>query len=347
MSFIKASWMADSKQNTSEKKISYAGKTCQGQWMSEEREPGLVSIIIPTYNRAQLLSATLASVAEQDYRPLEVIISDDGSSDNSADVVAAWRESVAGSGIDVRYLHFPNAGAPTARNRGMAEAQGEFIQFLDSDCLLAPEKISSQVQTLSDHPECDFAYCRTAFVTPEGYSLYETGKPLDPDPLVNVVDSLFTCIAPLWRYRVIQDIRWVVELPCWQDWVFNAHVLMRSQAGIYDACFLCRAVIHEGEQISEFGTIHYVRGSLQAACIMEQLIGAGPAAEAARRILGQRYLSIFKSALKLPDYPLAGQALAQAIETGRSLRKVQLCFWPSRILGLRLFRLLLRSSGRL
>jgi len=54
---MKAFWMADSKQNNSEKMGSYNGKTCQGQWMSEEYEPGLVSVIIPTYNREYLIQS--------------------------------------------------------------------------------------------------------------------------------------------------------------------------------------------------------------------------------------------------------------------------------------------------
>jgi len=75
---MKASWMADSKQNNSEKKISYAGKTCQGQWMSEEYKPGLVSVIIPTYNRVKFLVEATNSVIAQTYRLVKIIQVADG-----------------------------------------------------------------------------------------------------------------------------------------------------------------------------------------------------------------------------------------------------------------------------
>ncbi len=333
--------MDNSKQNNTE-------KTCPGQWMSQEYEPGLVSVIIPTYNRAQFLLATIASVAGQYYRPLEVIISDDGSTDNTYDTAKAWGKSVAEDRIDVRYIHFPNAGAPTARNRGMVEAHGEFVQFLDSDCLLASEKISSQVKSLTEHPECDFTYCSTAFVTPQGVIEYQSGKPLDHDPMVNVVDSVFTCIAPLWRRSAIQDVQWTAGLPCLQDWVFKAHVLMHHPVGHYDPRSLCQAVVHDGDRVSNHGTLDFVRGCLQAIRIAEGLIKTAPTVtQAVREILGQRYLSIFKSALRFPDYELAEQALHRARGIAPELHKLKICYWSAHLVGLPVLRLALQSVGRL
>lgn len=333
--------MDDSKQNNIE-------KTWPGRWMSQEYEPGLVSVVIPTYNRAQLLLATLSSVAEQYYRPLEVIVSDDGSIDNTPDVTKAWSKSVENDNIDVRYIHFPNAGAPTARNRGMAESHGEFVQFLDSDCLLASEKISTQVRFLTEYPECDFTYCSTSFVTPKGMIEYQYGKPLDLDPMVNVIDGVFTSIAPLWRRSAIQDVQWTAGLPCLQDWVFKAHVLMDHPVGYYDSRNLCQAINHDGDHVTKHGSLDFVRGRLQAIRIVEDLIKNAPLiTQAARDILGQRYLSIFKSALKLNDYKLAEEAILHAYRTGCKLRKMQTCYWPARILGLRLFRYLLVYTGYL
>jgi len=104
----------------------------------------LVSVVVPTYNCAHYLAAALDSVLAQTYRPIEVIVVDDGSTDNTADVVCAYAE--------VRYLYQPNQGAAVARNIGIAAAQGEFIAFLDADDVWQPDKLSIQVAYMLQHP---------------------------------------------------------------------------------------------------------------------------------------------------------------------------------------------------
>src|SRR5690606_31994309 len=105
--------------------------------MSASHEPGLVSVIIPTYNRSGLLLEALDSLARQTYRPIEAIVVDDGSSDDTPEAVNRWISGlVSGDGLRVRYHRQSNKGAPSARNRGLIESRGEFIQFLDSDDLL-------------------------------------------------------------------------------------------------------------------------------------------------------------------------------------------------------------------
>jgi glycosyltransferase involved in cell wall biosynthesis len=104
-----------------------------------------VSVVIPVFNGARFLAAALQSVADQSYRPLEIIVVDDGSTDGSGDVAAR----VAG----VRCLRQDNAGPAAARNAGMAAASGEFFAFLDADDLMAPGRLELQVGYLQDHPE--------------------------------------------------------------------------------------------------------------------------------------------------------------------------------------------------
>ena len=120
------------------------------KWMAEEYEPRLVSVIIPTYNRAGLLSETLASVVRQTYRPLEIIVVDDGSIDDTKDVVINWSKiHNKDEKCRLRYFHQENKGGSAARNLGLNESHGQFIQFLDADDLLAPTKIERQVSQLS------------------------------------------------------------------------------------------------------------------------------------------------------------------------------------------------------
>ncbi|HEV7264441.1 MAG TPA: glycosyltransferase [Falsiroseomonas sp.] len=113
---------------------------------SEERP--LVSVVVPTFNRASLLARALESVLAQSYGHFEVLVVDDASTDNTAEVVAAFGDR------RLRYLRQPrNAGVAMARNRGLAEAKGALIAFLDSDDEWAPEKLARQVALMRRRPD--------------------------------------------------------------------------------------------------------------------------------------------------------------------------------------------------
>jgi glycosyltransferase involved in cell wall biosynthesis len=107
--------------------------------------PELVSVIIPIFNAAAYLPQAVASVRAQDHSPLEIIVVDDGSTDTTADV--------AQSLPDVRYFHQPNAGPAAARNRGIREARGEILAFLDADDLWATGKLAAQLPVLRQFPD--------------------------------------------------------------------------------------------------------------------------------------------------------------------------------------------------
>jgi glycosyltransferase involved in cell wall biosynthesis len=127
--------------------------------MDSESETGLVSVIVPTYNRAQFLPDLLRSISWQTYRPIEFIVVDDGSTDHTADVVEAFSQDMGSDDeLEVHYFYQSNRGAPTARNRGLIESHGEYIQFLDSDDLLHPQKLEIHLRVLKCIPEADFAW---------------------------------------------------------------------------------------------------------------------------------------------------------------------------------------------
>lgn len=120
----------------------------------EENRLGLVSVIIPTYNRSVLLGEAIESIINQTYRPIECIIVDDGSSDNTKEVVEKFIEKNDYSFV-IKYIPQKNAGAQVARNTGTAAASGAFIQYLDSDDILYRGKIQHQVNYLLQHKDCD------------------------------------------------------------------------------------------------------------------------------------------------------------------------------------------------
>ena len=122
-------------------KISY------GQFLPGPGVPGLVSVIVPCHNRADIVGETIESVLAQTYENFEIVIVDDGSEDNTAEVVGAY--------ADPRILYFyqPNAGLSAARNSGLNVTAGEFIAFLDSDDVWLEWKLAAQVQLFQRHPE--------------------------------------------------------------------------------------------------------------------------------------------------------------------------------------------------
>jgi len=115
-----------------------------------------VSIIIPTYNRTDLLPRAIQSVINQTYKDWELLIIDDGSTDNTKEIV----EEFVKKDPRIRYFYKENGGQGSARNLGIKNAKGEYIAFLDSDDEWLPEKLDKQIHALSTTEEkCGFCFC--------------------------------------------------------------------------------------------------------------------------------------------------------------------------------------------
>jgi glycosyltransferase involved in cell wall biosynthesis len=123
-----------------------------------------VSVIIPTYNRARFVAEAVASTLAQTWPPNEVIVVDDGSTDDTQHVLAQF-------GPPVVVVRQPNRGVSAARNRGMEIASSEVILFLDSDDLLLPHCIARSLETLDDHPDVDVVYSDCYFIDSAGNRL--------------------------------------------------------------------------------------------------------------------------------------------------------------------------------
>jgi len=120
---------------------------------------GLVSTIIPVYNRPTLLLDAVQSVIAQKYRPIEIIIVNDGSTDATVEVARRLEETYS----QISVISIPNSGPGLARQAGLDAANGEFIQYLDSDDLLHEDKFSVQVAGLTAMPHCGVSYCRQQY----------------------------------------------------------------------------------------------------------------------------------------------------------------------------------------
>jgi GT2 family glycosyltransferase len=129
-------------------------------------EAGLVSVILPTYNRAYSLGQAIESVLAQTYRPIEIIVVDDGSVDNTAEVVARF-------GSEVRYVRQENGGVAAARNHGLAITRGEFVGLIDSDDSWYPYKLEMQVAFLRKFPEAGMVWTDMAAVRDRGEKVHD------------------------------------------------------------------------------------------------------------------------------------------------------------------------------
>ena len=116
------------------------------------KKKSFVSVIIPTYNRGWIIKEAIDSVLAQDYTEFELIVVDDGSTDHTSDVLDSY-------GSVIKVLSQENLGVSAARNRGIAEASGKFITFLDSDDLWLSEKLSAQIEFFNQTP--DALICQT------------------------------------------------------------------------------------------------------------------------------------------------------------------------------------------
>ena len=122
----------------------------------------MISVIMPLYNKAEQVEASLRSVLAQTYKDFEIVVVDDGSTDGSA-------EKVESLGIEnLRLIRQKNAGVSAARNRGIEEARGEFVAFLDADDLWKPDYLATQFDQIQKYTECDVFATNYEFMDSDG-----------------------------------------------------------------------------------------------------------------------------------------------------------------------------------
>lgn len=188
--------------------------------------PGMVSTIIPVHNRPQMLREAVESVLSQTYRPIEVIISDDGSTDETPQVADSLASAHA---ENIRVVPSKsNQGPGPTREAGRLLAEGEFIQYLDSDDLLCPGKFEIQVKALRNHPECGIAYGRTRHITMDGTVLADpfkwTGREYPTLFPWLLVDRWWCTHTPLYRRSLCDAIGPWSDLRWSQDWEYDGRV---------------------------------------------------------------------------------------------------------------------------
>ena len=181
----------------------------------------LVSVIIPTHNRPNLLRRAVQSVVDQTYRRLEIIVVDDAS---QPPVPTAWEDE------RIAVIRRDEAGGgAVARNHGLSLAKGRYLCLLDDDDYYFPEKINKQVAFLQDHPAIDLVFSKVAVMDSTGQRHYYLTTPFIYYPLKNF--RFFNIIhtnATLFRREVLNLARFDERLSKYQDMQFHLAVCERT-----------------------------------------------------------------------------------------------------------------------
>src|SRR5579884_2162478 len=181
---------------------------------------GLVSVIIPCYNRADYIGETITSVLHQSYRPVETIVVDDGSTDESA--------SVAGR-FPVRFIRQANQGVAVAMNTGIAAARGEFVSTLGSDDLMHEDYLEACMRALTDDPGASFAYTQMVLFGAVN-RLYQV-HPFDPETLA---ENDYAPAVFLMRRSAFQECGpFDTQIPRCEDWDLLLTMAERGRYGVY------------------------------------------------------------------------------------------------------------------
>jgi glycosyltransferase involved in cell wall biosynthesis len=211
----------------------------------------LVSIIIPCYNQGRFLDTAIQSALAQSHLELEVIVINDGSTDETEQVARKYER-------DPRFhlINQNNAGLPAARNHGIRESKGVFLIFLDSDDWLEPDMIRSLVAAQEDNPDVGFAYCDIQVTTAEGSpeNSYSVGKARQ---IVNgdIFDSLI--LGGYFPPQTVMIRRSILDTIGYFDELLGGHadydLWLRAAAHGYRALYLDKKLAHyrmHGENMS-------------------------------------------------------------------------------------------------
>lgn len=219
----------------------------------------LVSVILPVYNGEQYLADTLDSIFAQDYCPFEVIVVDDGSSDDSAEIIQSYK--------DVCYIYQANQGVPVARNTGITAAHGEYIAFSDQDDLWLPNKLRVQMGFLLQHPDVQYVLCKNRLFLEPGIKrpswlkqeLLESPQ-LDFSPGALVArKTIFQQLGQFDpNYQTASDV----------DWIFRAKDANIPMHTITEV--LVHKRIHAGNQSYQVNRLHKEYLKLVRASIQKQ-----------------------------------------------------------------------------
>lgn len=285
----------------------YPGTT-HGRWMAPDGIAPLVSVIVPTFNRARLLGEAIDSVWRQTHRPIELLIVDDGSTDDTRAAAEAWAARHRGDPrFQARVVSQANGGAPSARNHGLIESTGAFIQFLDSDDLLHQRKLELQVAAFERFPAAGYVW--SPHRRGVRFSRADTEAPIaGREPRLVSRRGLrrlpTKAVTGLFRRRVCWAIGpWNESLVRHQDWEYMARTLHCIDTAAEQPGALYLIQLHEEGRITDLqesrrkAVVAKLRSAEAAEAYARHLRPSVRASATFRRRLASRFFSIVQQAL--------------------------------------------------
>ena len=227
----------------------------------------LVTTIIPVFNRPAMLREAVDSVLAQTHRPLQIVIVDDGSTDDTGAVA----DALAREHGEIEAVHIANGGPGLAREAGRQLARGEFIQHLDSDDLLLPRKFELQLAALHASPECGAAYGWTRLRHADGR--------VEPAPWKRsgeTIEAMFPAMLasrwwdtpnPLYRASVIAAAGPWTDLRIEEDWEYDCRIAASGVRLAYVPEWVCEVRRHDAH-LSGHATAAVLRDRARAHLLM-------------------------------------------------------------------------------
>jgi glycosyltransferase involved in cell wall biosynthesis len=215
-------------------------------------ERDLVSVIIPVFNRAGMLREAISTASAQTWPHVEIIVVDDGSTDETVAVIGTLAATVP----RVHSLRISNAGPGAAREAGLKVAKGEFIQFLDSDDLLDARKFELQIRMLRERADCGVAYCKARLIHPDGSAdpipSRRTGEEISTIFPAMLQSRWWETAAPLYRASVVHANGPWLPLRAEEDWEYDCRLGARGVCTCFVNEWLCSHRRHSGNLSGHF-----------------------------------------------------------------------------------------------
>ena len=284
--------------------------------MSPNYDPHWVSVIIPTWNRASLVRDTLQSVFAQDYRPIEIVVVDDGSTDTTKEEVMAFKTAHASASFIIKVLSQYHEGASVARNTGLEHCTGQYIQFLDSDDLLHPDKLAVQVRALETY-QVSFVWSESIrfnrLVDWKAASFIgraKEGMNIDHALVEFIKRSLWRTESGLYtRACCISTGPWK-PVVMFQDWEYNIRMLSRRPGIKFVPGSYTAARVHDQGRIGDlWSTEKGLRGILDVYQVIESnLTEMNGSFEGWRDALVIRYEDVVEKAQEIENWSLETDA---------------------------------------
>jgi glycosyltransferase involved in cell wall biosynthesis len=307
----------------------------------------LVSIIIPCFNSEDYVAEAIQSALVQNYPHCEVIVVDDGSLDRSLEVIKSFDSRI-------RWESGPNRGGCSARNRGMQMARGAFIQFLDADDILHPERIQILLEGLNFHPEAQFAWA--AYLkfeeneVPQCLKSACTKHSVAFNPSVSPLEAAYAPWASLFRVEFLMQVGpWDESLRRWVDLEYHARIAACCTSYVKTQIPLYGYRNHSGDRISNSNRKHTnLHEAYESLHKTAAALGASNiSVDELNFYLFPFYVQLARSAAAKGDRAMFAECLQRAVSLTQRRdfhRKASLVRVASRLLGLRWTSMLIERA---